>query len=231
MHFADDANNNTTNDGADTSGNTTQTSTSSAFNPYVYESLWDGQTLTSSGYPLAGHWYFDYSHTGIFSSKHTLEYWFCKGDIRDYAYSGIGNGLFHIIRSDGMEENYAAYCADFVFRSKGGFKYRMMNLEESTYFDDNAAAHIRGIFANGYWHDWESDLENKLAEAEANANSWLTTNNIQMTVTTEVAITTTTEAAAVTSTSTAIVTTEAAIPAKITGLTRDEAITATQLAV
>ena len=57
-----------------------------------------------------------------------------------------------ILRSqDGKNEAFYVYCADFEVNPQNGHGYGMENLEDATYYDNEAAKHIRYIALNGYW--------------------------------------------------------------------------------
>lgn len=114
--------------------------------------------------------------------------------------------------TDGSNQSFAAYCADFLYSAHAETTYKRLNLEDAGYFSAGAAAHIRGILNNGYWHDW-TDAD--LLAAETAANSWLSAYQGGTVFSSDVFVPGDID--------------EAVEP--ISGLTRDEAITATQLAI
>lgn len=72
-----------------------------------------------------------------------------------------------------------AYCCDLDvgIESQAPLNsYKRVNLEDSTYFDEQTAKLIRGVFQHGYWYDW---TEEELATAQASANAWLTAQNME----------------------------------------------------
>lgn len=82
--------------------------------------------------------------------------------------------MFGLDRTDGKTEEVApvGYCVDFVYSVVDQHLYKRMNLEDSTYYSDDAAEYIRGVFQNGYWVDWtDADVQ----AAEDAANEWLDT--------------------------------------------------------
>lgn len=63
-----------------------------------------------------------------------------------------------------------AYCCDEETYLKTKVAYKRVNLEDSTYYDDETAEKIRGIFKYGYWYSaegWNSE------NAQTLANTWL----------------------------------------------------------
>ena len=53
--------------------------------------------------------------------------------------------------SEGEQNIYSAYCVDFETGGKQNHWYRIDNLEDAGYFDEDAAEMIRAIATNGYW--------------------------------------------------------------------------------
>ena len=50
-----------------------------------------------------------------------------------------------------VENNYVvAYCSDWAVDAKGGTMYKRMNLEDSTYYTEENARHVRSIVMNAY---------------------------------------------------------------------------------
>lgn len=156
---------------------------------------------------------YEYQGESTETSKHhfTFQWWY-----KDAARESVRNRyhetqIFKLVNKSNAEEKISAYCSDFIMSIETAAKYRRINLEDSTYYNDAAASHIRGIMDNGYWHTW-TDADLKAAETAANA--WL---------------------ASYDSSSFAC---EAYLPGdaeeevdSISNLTRDEALTATQLAI
>lgn len=76
-------------------------------------------------------------------------------------------GLLYLYGDDGNAD-VAAYCADLAQKISNNWKYKRVNLEDSSYFDGAHAAKLRGVFSkdtvngteyrNYYWYDW-SDAE------------------------------------------------------------------------
>ena len=80
-------------------------------------------------------------------------------------------------------ETVAAYCSDLSTNIQRYYPYnayKRINLEDSTYYDDDSAAYIRGIFEHGYWHDWTAE---DLANAQKDANEWLADQHPEITET------------------------------------------------
>jgi len=131
-----------------------ESSSVEAPDPYLYR--YEGNRTQTSSYTFDFRWVYPSGSAESWRGKsHTL-------------------GLFELVRTDGVEEPIAAYCADFIMSAQPDSLYRRLNLEDSTYFPtqyaEAMAAHIRGIFNHGYWYDW---TEADLAAAEIAANEWL----------------------------------------------------------
>lgn len=108
--------------------------------------------------------YVEYSGGETFTSI----YWICGTDLGA-----------KVTTTDVAPENYpescVAYCCDYATHIENAAPnngYRRMNLEDSTYFDAEAAKKIRSVLQNGYWKGWTSA---ELIAAEQNANAWLAT--------------------------------------------------------
>ena len=134
---------------ADAATGTADNSGSVAQNPYVYR----------------------YEGASTETSSHHFTFQWMRGDtpwekVRNRYLSA---NIFQLVNTGGGETELV-YCADFLTTIASGTDYRRINLEDSTYYNDTAAAHIRGIVQKGYWHDWTSA---DLASAEAAANNWL----------------------------------------------------------
>ena len=56
------------------------------------------------------------------------------------------NGMY----SSGYSNYEVMYCCDIETMYVGGVHYKRLNLEDSPYYDDDAAEHIRGIVTNAY---------------------------------------------------------------------------------
>lgn len=63
----------------------------------------------------------------------------------------------HMGKLTSGDEEFYVYCCDFRTDIELGTDYRRLNLEDSTYFTANEAAHIRGIMQYGYWYDWTDE--------------------------------------------------------------------------
>ena len=136
--------------------------------PYIYKLL-EGSDGKSA------RWKNDLTRTGMFNSPYKAQFTvtYSNGAESGRQNWNISNGLFHLTRIDGVGEGYPAYCCDFIYSAVGGSKYRLLNLEESTYFSDDQAAKIRGIMNEGYWIDWEDDLDQRLKALKNDVNDWL----------------------------------------------------------
>jgi len=156
-------------------------------------------------------------HNGIRSqdSSYLLSFRWMRPDgtpAENWRTYDISTGLFNLVTTDGSNQSFAAYCADFLYSAHAETTYKRLNLEDAGYFSPAAAAHIRGILNNGYWHTW-TDAD--LAAAESAANAWLSAN-----------------------TGGSYFAGDVFVPgdineevSPISGLTVDEAITATQMAI
>lgn len=66
--------------------------------------------------------------------------------------SETGSGPSHFLLYNPETGKYAtAYCADLLTGAEINYSYNIVNLEDSTYYSDDAAAMIRSIALNGYW--------------------------------------------------------------------------------
>lgn len=113
-----------------------------------------------------------YVHDGVAQdSSYLVEFRWMNGDnaIENWRSYDISSGLFNLVTTDGSGQSFAAYCADFLTSAVAETTYKRINLEDAGYFSEGSAAHIRGILNNGYWYDW---TEADLAAAEAAANAW-----------------------------------------------------------
>lgn len=101
-------------------------------------------------------------------STFTSMYWLCGTDLG-------AEVTIDDVELEDYPEACVTYCCDYVTHIQSEAPnngYRRMNLEDSTYFDTEAAKKIRSVLQNGYWKDWTST---ELAAAEGNANAWLAT--------------------------------------------------------
>ena len=71
---------------------------------------------------------------------------------------------------EGAYASLGAYCVDACISARGGYAYRRVNLEDSTYFDDAAAARIRSIYLHSF------PYIKSISDIEAAANAWLAEN-------------------------------------------------------
>ncbi len=113
---------------------------------------------------------YKYEGTSVETSSHRFTFQWMRGDtewerVRNKNHAA---NIFRLAGPDGDTE--AAYCADFLISAVSGAEYKRINLEDSTYYSDAAARHIRGIMNEGYWYTWTSA---DLSEAEAAANAWI----------------------------------------------------------
>ena len=77
----------------------------------------------------------------------------------DASYNDYGTGTHQFALGDFSEENLdsetlkllSAYCADLETSSRKGYWYKVTNLEDAEYFNEESANHIRAIAANAYW--------------------------------------------------------------------------------
>lgn len=65
----------------------------------------------------------------------------------------VGTNIFRLVRtmSDGSKIELPAYCTDLLMSAVIDTAYERINLEDSTYYSDEAAGHIRSILRNGFW--------------------------------------------------------------------------------
>jgi len=156
-------------------------------------------------------------HNGIRSqdSSYLLSFRWMRPDgtpAENWRTYDISTGLFNLVTTDGSGQSFGAYCADFLYSAHAETAYKRLNLEDAGYFSEGAAAHIRGILNNGYWHTW-TDAD--LAAAESKANAWLAAGTSGSSFAGDVFVPGDIN--------------EEVSP--ISGLTVDEAITATQMAI
>lgn len=71
---------------------------------------------------------------------------------------------------EGAYASLGAYCVDACINARGGYAYRRVNLEDSTYFDDAAAGRIRSIYLHSF--PYIKDI----SAIEGAANAWLAEN-------------------------------------------------------
>lgn len=168
--------------------------------------------------------YYAYEYTGErynngtrdMNSIHKLHFRWMSGNypLEGYRYPDgwrpydVSTGMFNL-KLDTNDTNVAAYCCDFLYSAVEGYKYSLVNLEDSTYLSDKMASYIRGALKKGYKPTWTDE---DLKRTEENVNEWLNTwdgtyennllpNDVKKPVD------------------------------KVSNLTVDEAITATQLAI
>ena len=142
--------------------------------PFVF--LCPSAGVDDDGDQIPSRWYKNGAEGRTWVSKHTIGYNFIRLDgtfLDEGNTMKVTTGLFHLDRTDVEGESYAAYCCDFVNSAYGNALYRRMNLEDASYFTDEEAAHIRGIFEHGYWLNWDEDPEVYLAKEQVAANQWL----------------------------------------------------------
>lgn len=53
--------------------------------------------------------------------------------------------------NDMEKDRFTAYCVDLTTGAAAGYWYRLENLEDAGYYDEEAASHIRSIASSGYW--------------------------------------------------------------------------------
>ncbi|MBQ3574052.1 MAG: Cys-Gln thioester bond-forming surface protein [Clostridia bacterium] len=58
------------------------------------------------------------------------------------------------------EDKFIAYCADVITGAIDNYWYRLDDLEDAGYYDEEAASHIRAIASNGYWGTSDEPDEN-----------------------------------------------------------------------
>lgn len=158
---------------------------------YVYK--YEGGSKASSKHHFTFQWYNDSSAWERVRNRHHK------------------TQIFELVNTTDANDTAFAYCSDFINSAIAGSMYKRINLEDSTYYNEAAAEHIRAIMDKGYWYTWtDADLQ----AAEAAANQWLDTYDP------------------------AAFSTAAYMPGdaeepvnKISGLTADEALMATQLAI
>ncbi len=156
---------------------------------------------------------YEYKGNSTETSSHRFTFqWWYKDSAREKVRNRFHDtNIFQIVNTAEDQAINSAYCSDFLYSIVSQTKYRQLNLEDSTYYSQAAAQHIRSIMEKGYWHDWTSE---DLKAAEEAANLWIETYDA------------------------ASFKTDAFLPYdaeeevnKITGLTADEALMATQLAI
>lgn len=146
-------------------------------------------------------------------SKHKFTFQWCTDD---YPLEPVRNKhhktqIFEVVNTQSAGETAYAYCSDFICSIIEGANYKRINLEDSTYYNDAAAEHIRAIMDKGYWYTWtDADLK----AAEDAANQWLSSYEVGSFHTAAFMPGDAEEAVS-----------------PISGLTRDEALMATQLAI
>lgn len=65
---------------------------------------------------------------------------------------GCGTSQFQLVDPTDPDSLYTAYCADIDTGAKLGWWYKVQNLEDSAYYQNNDAEdHIRAVVLNGYW--------------------------------------------------------------------------------
>ena len=77
----------------------------------------------------------------------------------DNNYTWMPNGMY----SFGSSNYEVMYCCDAVTGYKDGIYYKRMNLEDSTYYDETEAAHIRAIVTNSYPYVSLEQMKSNLA--------------------------------------------------------------------
>lgn len=81
--------------------------------------------------------------------------WRYKAD--DSLVTGNNNTApLHLYKLVNGNDTFYAYCCDFEIGIINSL-YKRINLEDSTYFTADEAAHIRGIMQHGYWYDWTDE--------------------------------------------------------------------------
>lgn len=125
--------------------------------PYVL-----GALVGDGSYQYAGYWGFA---TTPYESKFIIEK---KGDAQ---YSMTDNAcLFNLISPDKLENtpeseqvgpwaSIIAYCVDVRVDINSDYKYRRLNLEDSEYFEVNAAQRVRSIVNNGITVNTASEVQ------------------------------------------------------------------------
>ena len=74
--------------------------------------------------------------------------------------------------ADGPYASVPAYCTDILTGTKTGTTYRRINLEDSSYYDDECAGRIRAIFMNSFPY-----IKN-MEKLEDTVNTWLGTETV-----------------------------------------------------
>lgn len=114
-------------------------------NPVTYEitkgsNEYGFQSVYSPAYEMSGHMV---SGDGGKSNSIPQTLLIVDAD-KDYTWSPDGVYSF-------AESNYEVlYCCDYETGYVGGIHYKRMNLEDSDYYDEESAAHIRAIVTNSY---------------------------------------------------------------------------------
>ncbi len=100
----------------------------------------------------------------------TFQWWYKDASREQIRNRYHATNIFKLANETDSADAPAAYCSDFLYSIVSKTKYKRLNLEDSTYYNEAAARHIRSIIENGYWYDWTSA---DLAAAEAKVNDWM----------------------------------------------------------
>lgn len=76
--------------------------------------------------------------------------------------------IFRLTDTTDADAEAQAYCCDAETAIASVTKYKRINLEDSTYYDETAAGKIRAIFEHGYWPTMSMN-DVKAAADDANA--------------------------------------------------------------
>ncbi|MBR4019961.1 MAG: Cys-Gln thioester bond-forming surface protein [Firmicutes bacterium] len=119
-------------------------------------------------------YHYAYQGEQVETSSHyfTFQWWYKDSSRESIRNRHHATNIFKLKNLEDSTDHPAAYCSDFLYSIVSDSKYKRLNLEDATYYNQAAAQHIRSIMENGYWHDWTSE---ELKNAEAKANAWMET--------------------------------------------------------
>lgn len=85
------------------------------------------------------------------------------------------NPAYDYNETDRLKDGVAVYCCDVKTNLNRNIKYKRVNLEDSTYYDEDTAKKIRGIFENGYWpdKDWDKTVAYANGKTLTKLDKWL----------------------------------------------------------
>lgn len=113
---------------------------------------------------------YEYKYNGgSFDPSYKIDFRWINADNEPLGSWNTGVTL-HLIKLEKGELQIPTYCCDFESLVTVGTAYRRLNLEDASYFDEDEAAYIRGIFSYGYWDSGdEVELANTLGISDLTA--------------------------------------------------------------